>query len=127
MLFAGKFHEAVLLAEKAIRLTPYCPDWYLSILGQSYRQAGRFKEALSAFKKALDRSQKNKTNHMASLLGLVDVSIQLGREKDVRLYAAEVMKISPNFSFKYFHQVYPYKDPAHLERILVNLRKAGLK
>jgi len=127
MLFAGKFDEAVTFAERAIRLTPYCPDWYLSILGQSYRQAGRFKEALSAFKKALDRSQKNKSNPMASLLGLIDVSMELGREEQARRYAAEVMKISPDFSFKYFHQVYPYKDPAHLERIVVNLRKAGLK
>jgi len=127
MLFAGKFDEAVLFAERAIRLTPYCPDWYLSILGQSYRQAGRFKEALAAFRKALDRSQKNKSNPMASLLGLIDVSMELGQEEQARRYAAEVMKISPNFSFKYFHQVYPYKDPVYLERILVNLRKAGLK
>jgi adenylate cyclase len=126
MLFAGKFDEAVLFAERSIRLTPYCPDWYLSILGQSYRQAGRFKEAFAAFSKALDRSQKNKSNPMASLLGLIDVSIQLGRDEQARSYAAEVMKISPNFSFKYFQQVYPYKDPAHLERILINLRKAGL-
>jgi adenylate cyclase len=126
MLFAGKFDEAVLFAERSIRLTPYCPDWYLSILGQSYRQAGRFKEAFAAFSKALDRSQKNKSNPMASLLGLIDVSIQLGREEQARSYATEVMKISPNFSFKYFHQVYPYKDSAHLERILANLRKAGL-
>jgi adenylate cyclase len=127
MLFAGKFHEAVLLAERSIRLTPYCPDWYLSILGQSYRQAERFKEALSVFKKALDRSQKNKSNPMASLLGLIDVSMELGQEEQSRRYATEVMKISPDFSFKYFHQVYPYKDPAHLERIVANLRKAGLK
>jgi adenylate cyclase len=127
MLFSGNFHEAVLFAERAIRLTPYCPDWYLSILGQSYRQAGRFKEARAAFKKALDRSKKNKSNPMASLLGLIDVSMELGQEEQARRYAAEVMRISPDFSFKYFHQVYPYKDPAHLERILVNLRKAGLK
>jgi len=127
MLFAGEFDEAVLFAERAIRLTPYCPDWYLSILGQSYRQAGRFKEALAAFRKALDRSQKNKSTPMAYLLGLIDVSMELGQEEQARRYAAEVIKISPNFSFKYFHQVYPYKDPAHLERILVNLRKAGLK
>ena len=127
MLFEGKFDEAVTFAERSIRLTPYCPDWYLSILGQSYRQAGRSKEALSAFKKALDRSKKNKSNPMASLLGLIDVSMELGQDEQARRYAAEVMKISPDFSFKYFHQVYPYKDPAHLEQIVVNLRKAGLK
>jgi len=126
MLFSGKFDEAVSLAERAVRLTPYCPDWYLSILGQAYRQAGRFKEAFAAYKKALNRSEKNKTNPMASLLGLIDVSIAMGREKDAKKYADAVMHISPDFSFKYFQQVYPYKDPAHLEQILSNLRKAGL-
>ena len=127
MLFAGEFNEAVFHAEKAVRLTPYCPDWYLTILGQSYRQAGRFKEAFAAFKKALDRSRKDKSNPMASLLGLTDVSMALGREAEARVYAAQVMKISPDFSFKYFHHVYPYKNPDYLESIVANLRKAGLK
>jgi len=127
MLFAGKFNEAVLFAERSIRLTPYSPDWYLAILGQAYRQAGRFNEALAAFSKALDRSQKDNRNPMASLIGLTDVSVQLGREEQAVSYAADVMKISPDFSFKHFHQVYPYKDPAYLNQILANLRKAGLK
>jgi hypothetical protein len=52
---------------------------------------------------------------MASLLGLIDVSMELGKEKDARKYADAVMKINPDFPFKYFHQVYPYKDPTHLE------------
>jgi adenylate cyclase len=126
MLFAGKFNEAVASAERAVRLTPYCPDWYLSILGQAYRQAGRFDKAYAAYKKALDRSRKNKTNPMAALLGLIDVCEELDREKEAKEYADFVMKISPDFSFKYFHRVYPYKNPVHLEPILSNLRKAGL-
>ncbi len=127
MLFAGNFDEAVSYAEKATRLTPYCPDWYLSILGQSYRQAGRPKEALAAFEKALARSRKDKSNPMPPLLGLIDVSMELGRNQQAERYAREVMKISPDFSLKYYPQVYPYRDPAYLERIVANLRKAGLK
>ncbi|MCG6880293.1 MAG: tetratricopeptide repeat protein [Deltaproteobacteria bacterium] len=126
-LFAGKSNEAVASAERAIRLTPYCPDWYLSILGQAYRQAGRFDKAYAAFKKALDRSEENKNNPMAALLGLIDVSEELGRSKEAKKYADAVRKISPDFSFRYFHKVYPYKNPDHLEPILSNLRKAGLK
>jgi adenylate cyclase len=126
-LFAGKSNEAVVSAERAVRLTPYCPDWYLSILGQAYRQAGRFDKAYAAFKKALDRSKKNKTNPMAALLGLIDACEELGRSKEAKKYADAVKKISPDFSFKYFHKVYPYKNPDHLEPILSNLRKAGLK
>ena len=126
MHLAGRFEEAIGLAEKSIRLMPYCPDWFLWILAQSYRQAGRYNEAFALFIKALERSHKNKGNPMASLLGLIDVSIQLGRKEQARSYAAEVLKISPHFSLKGFREVYPYKESAHLERILTNLRKAGL-
>ncbi|MGD9032466.1 MAG: tetratricopeptide repeat protein, partial [Desulfobacteraceae bacterium] len=51
---------------------------------------------------------------------------QLGRVEEARTYAAELLKMMPNFSLEGFRKVYAYKDPAHLERILVNLRKAGL-
>ena len=127
MLFAGNFDEAVLLAERAVRLTPYCPDWYLPILGQAYRQAGRYEEAFATFNKGLDTALKNNGIPVASLIGLVDVCMQLGREKQAREYAAELLKVSPTFSFKYFSNIFPYKNPAHLERILSNLRKAGLQ
>ncbi|MCP4668266.1 MAG: tetratricopeptide repeat protein, partial [Deltaproteobacteria bacterium] len=127
MHFVGRFDEAVVLAEKSIRLTPYCPDWFLSILAQSYRQAGRYEEALVTFKKALERARKNKGNPSGPAIGLVDVCMQLGRVEEARNYAAEIMKMTPNFSLERFEKITPYKDPAHLERILVNLRKAGLQ
>jgi len=127
MLFVGRFEEATVLAEKSIRLMPYCPDWILPILAQSYRQAGRYDEALSTYKKALDRSLKNKGNSLGPTIGLVDVCMQLGRVEEARAYAAEVLKMSPDFSLEGFSKIHAYKDPAHLERILVNLEKAGLK
>jgi len=126
MNLAGRFDEAIVLAEKSIRIMPYCPDWFLWILAQSYRQAGRYKEALSTYKKALDRAQKNKEIFRGSTIGLVDVCMQLGRVEEARTYVAELLKMIPNFSLEGFRKIYAYKDPAHLERILVNLRKAGL-
>ena len=127
MLFGGKFEKAIALAEKSIRLTPYCPDWFLSILAQSYRQAGRYEEALAAFTKSLERSRKNKSNSLLPTVGLTDVYMQLGREEEARAYAAEVLKIDPTFSLEGYRRIYSFKDPAHLEPILINLRKAGLK
>ena len=84
-------------------------------------------EALSAYKKALDLSLKNRGNAIVPTIGLVDVCMQLGRVEEARTYAAEVLKMSPNFSLAEFSKKTVYKDLAHLERILVNLRKAGLK
>ena len=126
MLLSGEFEEAVALAERSMRLTPYCPNFYLQILAQAYRQAGRYEEALAIYQKALNRSRKYKGNPLPLLYGLADVCVQLGREEEARTYAAEVLQIAPNFFLEPFHTIYPYKDPAHLERILDNLRKAGL-
>ena len=126
MLLSGEFEEAVVLAERSVRLTPYCPSFYLPILAQAYRQTGRYEEALAIYQKALDRSRKDKGNPLPSLYGLADVCVQLGREEEARTYAAEVLRIAPNFFLEALHTVYPYKDPAHLGRILDNLRKAGL-
>ena len=127
LLFGGDFEKAIEHAEKAIRLTPYCPDWFLSILAQSYRQAGRYEEALAAFTKSLERSRKSKSNPLLPILGLTDVYMQLGREEEARLHAAEALKIDPTFSLEGFRRMYSFKDPVHLEPILNNLRKAGMK
>ncbi len=127
MLLTGKFEQAVELAEKAMRLAPYYADWYLWILAQSYRQAGRYKEALEAFKEGLDRSLKDKGNPFPATIGMVDVCVELGREETARQYAAEVLRMVPNFSVEDFRKMSGYKNPAHIERIVVNLRKAGLK
>lgn len=127
LLFNGDFAESVTMAERAVRLTPYCPNWYLAILGQAYRQAGRYQKALAAYQKGLDRARQDQSAGVAFLVGLADVSVQLGRERQARKYAAELRELEPDLSLSGFHRVYPYRDPAHLEPILANLRKAGLE
>jgi adenylate cyclase len=126
LLFNGDFEDAVRKAERAVRLTPYCPDWYLAILGKAYRQAGRYQEAYAAFSKAYNRSHKDGRISPPALIGLIDVSVQLGRLSQAREYLAEFKKVYPNATPEWFYHFYLYKDPTHLERIMDNLRKAGL-
>ena len=52
---------------------------------------------------------------------------ELGREEEARAEAAEVLKISPQFSLEGARQRTPYKDPVDLERLIDQLRKAGLE
>ena len=35
--FVGRAEDAVNLIQKAMRLSPFYADWYLGIIGQSYR------------------------------------------------------------------------------------------
>jgi adenylate cyclase len=127
MTYAGRFEEAIALIKKGMRLTPHCPAYYLNHLGRPYFQTGRYEEALATYKQLLERSRKGEFNPLLVHLNLAATYIMLGRQEEARAHAAEVLKINPNFSLEWVRKVSLYKDPAHLERHLNALRKAGLK
>jgi hypothetical protein len=51
----------------------------------------------------------------------------MGRDKDARSEAAEVLRINPKCSLDYFPKAFPYKDQAALNNLINACRKAGLK
>ena len=51
----------------------------------------------------------------------------MGREKEARAEAAEVLRINPKFSLDYFVKTLPYKDQKVINNLIDALRKAGLK
>jgi len=126
MYFAGRFTEAVELAERAIRLSPYCPAYYLLHLGLAYREAGRYGDAIVTFKRFLERSQKGEFPVDAPHLGLAATYGLLGREEEARIHVAEILRVFPRYSLETYKRTNFFKDPAHLERILDALSKAGL-
>ena len=59
LTFAGRPKEAILLFEKAIRLNPFGPSRYFLSYGHALLYVDRFDEAVSAYKKALQREPNN--------------------------------------------------------------------
>jgi hypothetical protein len=51
----------------------------------------------------------------------------MGREKEARAEAAEVLRINPKFSVEYLAKILAYKDQSQNDKIADALRKAGLK
>jgi ApbE superfamily uncharacterized protein (UPF0280 family) len=51
----------------------------------------------------------------------------MGREKEARAEAAEVLRINPKFSLDYFPTAFPYKDQSVTNNLINACRKAGLK
>jgi Tfp pilus assembly protein PilF len=51
----------------------------------------------------------------------------MGREKEARAEAEEVLRIDPKFSLDYFAKAHPYKDQSQTDKVVNALRKAGLK
>jgi adenylate cyclase len=123
LIFAGRPEEAITLFQKAIRLNPFGPSWYFFNLGNALRMTGRFEEAVSAFKKALQRSPDNLLAHVL----LAATYSMMGREKEARAEAAEVLRINPKFSLDYFAKTLPYKNQKVINNLIDALRKAGLK
>ncbi len=121
--FAGRPEEAIPLFQKAIRLNPFGPTWYFFNLGNALGNTRRFEEAVLAYKKALQRSPDNLLAHVL----LATTYSMMGREKEARAEAAEVLRINPKFSLDYFVKTLPYKDQKVINNLIDGLRKAGLK
>jgi len=110
-------------AEKAITLNPKAPSWYLHQLADAYRHMGRYDESITWGKKAVDRNPKNLPAHL-----VLAASYSLaGREKEAQAEAAQVLKISPNYSLERLAKTDPTKNQIVKKRYIDALRKAGLK
>jgi adenylate cyclase len=117
--------EAIPICQKAIRLNPSgmgTTQLYV-VFGLALRLTERYEEAVSAFKKALQRSPDNILAHNY----LAACYINMDREKEAHAEAAEVLRINPKFSVDHFAKVLNFKDKSQRDKLINALRKAGLK
>jgi adenylate cyclase len=123
LVFAGRSEEAIPLFQKAIRLNPVgTTNLYLNF-GHALRMTGKFEEAVSAYRKSLQLSPDNILTHNS----LAATYSMMGREKEARAEAAEVLRINPKFSVDLFAKRQVYKDQSETDKLVNALRKAGLK
>jgi adenylate cyclase len=120
--FAGRSEEALPSIQKAIRLDPFGSRFYFHQLGHACQYTGRFEEAVSAYKKALQRAPDDYTGHLM----LAATYSKMGREKEARAEAAEVLRINPKFTLDFYEKMSPLKE-SEKEKVIIALRKAGLK
>ena len=121
--FAGRPDEAIGFIKKAMRLDPNYATWVVFFLGESYWGLRRYDEAIAAFQEAIRRGPGFLRAHAM----LAAVYAELGREKEARAEAAEVLRIDPRYSVNWWRDVLPYKNEADLDRFVSGQRKAGLK
>ena len=121
--YSGRSEEAIPIFVKAIRLNPLGETGHFIHLAIAYRATGRYEEAVSANKKALQRSPDNIFAH----LNLAANYILMDQEEEARAEAAEVLRINPKFSLDSFAKIIPFKDQSVIDNFINALRKAGLK
>ena len=123
LIFAGRSEEAIPLFQKAIRLNPVGTTILYLNFGHALRMTGKFEEAVSAYRKSIQRSPDNILTHVS----LAATYSMMGREKEARAEAAEVIRINPKFSLDLFAKRQVYKDQSEVSKLVDALRKAGLK
>jgi adenylate cyclase len=119
----GRPEESIPLFQKAIRLDPFMSFGLYREFGHALQRTERFEEAASALKKAIQLAPDDIRAHYY----LAATYIMMGREKEARAEAAEVLRIDPKFSLDFLAKILPYKDPSERDKVINALRKAGLK
>ena len=123
LCYAGRIDEGINQLKQGIRLNPFPAHWYFLQLGRCYRQKGQYEEALTAYKKALQRNPDALYNH----LSLAAIYVLLDRQEEAEAAAKKVLEIDPNFSVALVLKAGPYKNQADLKLFVDALHKAGLK
>lgn len=121
--FSGKPEKSPSLVEKAMRLNPQYPNWYLWDLGHAYYLLRRYKEAIETFKRALARNP----DFIPAQGFLAIIYGETGLLEEARTAGKTLQKIGSGFSLATLQQRLPYKDQAILERVLNAARKSGLE
>ncbi len=117
---SGLADEAVIAIERAIRLHPNHPPRYFGHLGNAYRLAGRFDEAITAF---------NAYHELSPGYGLIDlvlVNKQLDRNEEAIFEATRLLAVKPEFTVRAWIDTQFLKDPARLESEISALTESGL-
>jgi adenylate cyclase len=125
LLFACRPEEAIPMLQKSIRLNPNASTYTFMFLGHAFWNAGRFEEAVWAYKKSLQRAPDFVPVH----IGLGTTYSLMGREKEARAEAEEILRINPNFSLDHFARtaLQSYKDQSEIDKVVNAMRRAGLK
>ena len=121
LTFAGKPNEAVEMFNRAIRLSPIYPAWYLISLGACYYSMNKLDLAIEKLEDAIAMEPEPAFARIYMTSALVEA----GKMDEAEQIAREVMRIERSFSVRNWQGV-QFKNAEIRERMTTSLRKAGL-
>ena len=123
LTYLGRPSEAIEHALYALRLTPVHPPMHSAVLASAFYGSERHEEAIAAANTAIELD----ATRIDPYLVLAASHVVLGHGEDARWASDKVRKLKPAFSLADFATSQPYKDQNHLDRLLDQLRTAGLE
>ena len=118
----GRPKEAIKVLQRAIRLDPLHPPWYLGWLGHAYFLDGQYDRAIATLRLGVRRN----LDYIVFHLYLAASYAETGRMDEARIAAARVLEINPNFTLSAYSAYLPHRAQTDREKDLAAMRKAGL-
>jgi len=118
----GRFSEALDWLQKAVRLNPLHPAWYLYGIGEAHYGARQYEQAIAPLQAAINRFPTFITprRHLAAAYA------QMGRLDEARTEIAEMRRLDPSVCLSLYRERIRYNRVEDVEHYLDGLRKAGL-
>jgi tetratricopeptide (TPR) repeat protein len=120
---AGRYEEANVNLETALRLNPLRPLTYVNNLAWSCLGNKQYDKAILLWNEILERNP----DFLFGFQGLTAAYELSGNREKARWAAENVMRLNPEFSIAIEEKMLPYKDEAFTKRLFNAWRAAGLK
>lgn len=120
---SGEHEQIAALIEKAMRLNPFYPFYYMLYIGMADLMMRRYDTAIAAIRRSITRNPDAMPPHLflAACYG------HLGDEARAREAMSEVHRIQPDLTMGTVKTIYVYKRTEDLDHLIDGLRRAGLQ
>lgn len=120
--FNARSDDAIRLNKFAMRLNPNSSVIYYANLGRDYYFKNKLPEASKSLKEAITRNY----NYLNAHLYLAATLARMGDTDEASWEADEIRSLDSKFSLAYWAKTQPYTSSARLNRMVSDLRKAGV-
>ena len=120
----GEPERAIEDCERAIRLSPLDPSWWVSygLIASAHMQRQRYEEATSWARKSVRQHRYN----LPAYHVLAASCAQLGQLDEARKAVSQLLELDSELTISRLQKIYPVAKYENLDGFLDGLRKAGL-
>jgi adenylate cyclase len=118
-MYLGAGEAAVESMHRAMRLNPFHPVWYWSMLGRALQFAGRYEEAVAAYGRLRELPFFQHAN-------LAACHAKLGHAEEARRHVQRALELKPDYSARSWVASRPFKHEHDRVHLLEELLQAGL-
>lgn len=122
LIYSGRPELSIEPTERALRLDPHYPPYYLVNFGNMYLQLGRYDEA----ERYLEIVKEKAPDFPVTYIFLAAVRAGKGDMEGARKAGAEILKRIPGATASELGHQFPYANPEHQARMIDGLTMAGL-